>query len=161
MSTDNIYDARYLRTLFDYDPETGIIHWKSTGKVAGCWNSFGYRRVILHKKTLPAHRLAWALHYGAYPKANQVEVDHINGVRDDNRIVNLRLCTKSQNQWNRRERKRTLPKGVQPTPNGKFRASIKAYGKKHNLGVYLTAEEAHAARTQAALRLHGTFACPG
>ena len=85
-----------------YDPTSGIITWikkrlkVSVGKEAGCLHSDGCRIIGFNGKTYKAHRVAWFLHYGENPG----EIDHINGIRDDNRIENLRVVTHYENMQN-------------------------------------------------------------
>ena len=68
-----------------------------------CPNSLGYYRVCLcennERKTCKIHRLV-AIHYIANPE-NKREVDHINRIRTDNRIENLRWATSSENNQNK------------------------------------------------------------
>ena len=68
------------------------------GQVASSVNALGYGRVKINGKSVLAHRLAWALHYGEWPDG---AIDHINGIKTDNRLCNLRLATRAQNQQNR------------------------------------------------------------
>ena len=94
-----------LRSLFDYNPETGDITWKTNrgcvkvGDTAGYIMPTGYKSIFHNKRMYLCHRLAWFLHYGEDPLNYQI--DHINQVKDDNRIVNLRKATHSQNMLNR------------------------------------------------------------
>jgi hypothetical protein len=83
-----------------------------------------------------AHRLAFLYMTGSLPPA---DVDHVNGVRNDNRWSNLRLATRSQNMWNV---KRCTGAYQQ---NGRWYASIKVDGKRRSLGGYSTKEDASAA----------------
>lgn len=93
-----------LFSILDYDKSTGIFRWKITasrtvpiGSIAGSiHNKKGYRKVCYKGKMYYLHRLAMLYVYGEMPKY----VDHIDGVRDNNRIDNLRACTKSQNNFN-------------------------------------------------------------
>lgn len=95
-----------IADYFEYNPETGVIIWiKSTsrkikiGQIAGTVNNTGYLRISYQGKLYQAHRLAWYLHYGAWPTNN---IDHINGVKTDNRINNLRDATQSTNTLNKK-----------------------------------------------------------
>jgi len=97
-----------LRSLLDYNPETGDITWRvcrrprtKAGDLAGCTVQ-GYRRIgIKNEKTVNclAHRIAWALHYGEDPHPH--ELDHIDRNPLNNRIENLRKVTPSENNMNR------------------------------------------------------------
>jgi len=101
------------------------------------------------------HRLAWWLHYGKWPTG---EIDHINGNKSDNRIVNLRLATRGQNVDNRKKH-RTGPKGAFRFKRGpKWTAQIRHDGVKYHLGVFDDERIAHEAYCEAARRLKGEFA---
>ena len=93
-----------LRILIDYDPSTGLITRRATGKPAlFTIRPNGYLWGHVAGKLILAHRAAWALSYGEWP----VEVDHVNRVRSDNRLSNLRSegrTVQSLNQEHRRER---------------------------------------------------------
>jgi DNA-binding CsgD family transcriptional regulator len=95
------------------------------------------------------------------PGADQ-SVDHINNNGLDNRRCNLRLCTHAENMRNRKKHKNNSSgfKGVYPEGN-RWSARITSNGVRHNLGVFETREEAHAAYVAGAQRLHGAFANPG
>ena len=89
--------------LLSYDAATGMVVWlvnkgiAKAGQVASSVNALGYGRVKINGKSVLAHRLAWALHYGEWPDG---AIDHINGIKTDNRLCNLRLATRAQNQQN-------------------------------------------------------------
>lgn len=102
-----------------------------------------------------AHRVIWKMVYGTEP----AEIDHRDGDPSNNRLSNLREATRSQNLANRRKRHgKLLPKGVQATPHGRFRAEIHARGKTLSLGNFQTPEEAAHAFQVAASAMHGEFA---
>lgn len=156
-----------VRHRFAYDPATGALTWKvkyrwcSPGDLAGGIANNGYRRIQVKGKYIGAHRACWFLHYGEWPSQN---LDHINGVKDDNRIANLREATKSQNGANRKVSKnnQTGLKGVTLYKGGpKYRAAIKLNGETHRLGLFDTAEDAHAAYCEASVQLNGEFASDG
>ncbi len=88
-------------------------------------------------------------------------LDHINGVRDDNRPSNLRECTGAENQWNRHcvsQANRHGTKGITPLPNGKWQAQIKKHGKAEYLGCFSDKQQAVDAYNTAALAKFGQFA---
>ena len=82
---------------FTYNPDTGEITRIETGKVTGTRMKIGYLKTGHNYKEYYCHRLAWYLMTGDWPE-NQI--DHINGVRDDNRWCNLREATGQENMWN-------------------------------------------------------------
>lgn len=105
-----------------------------------------------------AHQLAWLLSHDEWPPRN---IDHIDMDRANNRLSNLRLATPSQNGANRGRQKNNSSglKGVAWNKGAKrWRAQIKANGKRRHLGYFDTAEEAHAAYQEAAASLFGDFA---
>jgi hypothetical protein len=153
------------RELFDY--RDGKLYWKVIpnnsvvfGQEAGWLNDKGYRLVRIGGKNKRLHRVIWAYHYGEIEEG--VFIDHINRDPLDNRIENLRLCDRSQNQGNSKLRKdnKLGLKGVR-TRGNKFRAAINKKGKYISLGSFDTAKEAHAAYLKAAEMYFGEFACGG
>lgn len=108
---------------------------------------------------LGLHRGVWMWHHGEIPAG--LDIDHINLDKTDNRIENLRLCTRSQNMANTGSRARTknpgLPKNVQ-LMEGKLRALVTKDGKLHYRGPFATVEEAVIAATALRTELHGEFA---
>lgn len=118
----------------------------------------GYWTLKFEGKRYKAHRVAWALMTGQWPSE---QIDHINGVRNDNHWSNLRLATQSQNGANSKLRKDNACgfKGVCFREDlGAYRAYIDMHGKRHHLGNFKTAEEASAARSAKAAEVHGEFA---
>lgn len=84
------------------------------------------------------------------------EAGDINGVRSDNRWANLRMVSRSVNNQNQRRARKDNKSGLLGVrPNrARWAASIFVYGKKHHLGTYDTAEEAHAVYIKAKRGLH-------
>ncbi|QHF03322.1 HNH endonuclease [Pseudomonas asturiensis] len=153
-----------LHELFHYDPLTGVFVWRvarggvRAGSVAGGPDTCGYLQMRFCGTKSSCHRLAWLYVYGVLPDH---ELDHINGIKTDNRIENLRPATRANNMCNIGVRKnsKTGVKGVSwDAQHGKFRAQIMHGGKKHNIGRFDTAEAASAAYAQKARSLHGSFA---
>lgn len=92
----------------DYNPETGVFTWVASktncvkcGSVAGTIDRKGYRRIMLDGKKLAASRLAWDLCNPDDLLKPGEEIDHINHIRDDNRISNLRKTNSTGNSRNR------------------------------------------------------------
>ena len=77
-----------------YNPKTGVVC--RHGKPITTADSRGYKQINEGGKTVRQHRLAWYLTYGYWPK----EIDNINGDKGDNRLFNLRECTRSTNMLN-------------------------------------------------------------
>ena len=138
----------YLSTLLRYDPITGDLYWKVTksakavaGKKAGSVNKRGHINLQVDKKMYAAHQLVFLLHHGHIPR----EIDHINQIKTDNRIENLRACTSTQNKGNITLLKSNTSglRGVSMNgKTGKFHAQIKIGGKQTYLGRFDTPEEA-------------------
>lgn len=150
-----------LKSTFMYDPEAGRFHWlrpwgpARKGAEAGYPCRDGYRRIGFRGRDYAEHRLAWFYVHGEWP-ADQI--DHINLVRTDNRISNLRQANRSQNNSNVRVRSSSGFKGVQRDKCGRFKAGLTHRGKYIYLGMFSSAEEAHRAYYEAAQKLHGAFA---
>jgi hypothetical protein len=148
--------------LLLYDEATGELTWRidrgkmKSGAPAGAVQANGYIRVQIDGLFYAAHRLIWLMVYGHWPDD---DVDHINGARNDNRLINLRAATRSQNLMNTRVRSdsRTGIKGVR-MKRGRFQARIKVNGKEIAVGTYDTIEEASEARRLAEKQIHGMFA---
>ena len=114
-----------------YDEETGLFWWTAPGsnrnmnKPAGSVHKEGYVAIQTKGKRWQAHRLAWRIYYGVWPT---MEIDHINGDRSDNRIVNLREVTSKENSANsacHRDKAEKLPRCIDRLYSGyRVRATI-------------------------------------
>lgn len=151
-----------LKQRLSYDAATGTVRWTITysshaikGKEAGCVNAAGYKVIRINKKLHLAHRIAWAIEHGAWPEN---EIDHINGDRLDNRLVNLRQATHAENSCNTKMQSNNTSgfKGVHRHKNG-WRAVIKSGGRTRCLGVHVSKEAAAKAYAKAASLYHGNF----
>lgn len=152
-------DINILHDLLAYSPETGELTWKprsesmfSTPRASRTWNSRyagknagavkdGYFNVSIYKTLIKAHRIAWAMVYGEWPKST---LDHINGIRSDNRIENLRLATQQENLKNKRllQSNKTGFHGISLTPHGKYRAKGLVNGRQIHLGYFNSVSDA-------------------
>jgi hypothetical protein len=158
------FTAEELRALLDYCPETGKLTWRVktaqntvVGKEAGWATPRGYRRIEFKNVTYAVHRLVWLHYWGVEPKE---QVDHINGIRNDNRIENLREASQQENRFNQGKyvTNKTGFKGVSWVERyKKYRAQCQVDGKNHSLGLYDTAEAASAAYVAFATKHHGEF----
>lgn len=148
-----------LRELLDYDPLTGIFKWRVStpfrrpDRIAGTRSTLGYVKITISDKRYSAHRLAFLWMVGAIPTN---DVDHVNGIRDDNRWVNLRSATRSENLQNVAVRSDNQSGfvGVSIRANGKWVAQIAIDRKKHHLGIFDTPDAAHEAYISAKAELH-------
>lgn len=148
-----------------YDPLTGDFRWQVAGKntvgigrIAGTLHHSGYRHIKIGNVRFPSHRLAWLFHTGEWP---QQSIDHINTIKTDNRIENLREASHSQNGFNRPMSSRNTSgfKGVSWSKREKvYRAQIKVNRKNIFLGLFSDPAEAHEAHKEAAKKYHGEFA---
>ena len=148
--------AEYLRSILDYNPETGIFTRKvstsrrvKVGDVAGCQNGGGYLLIRVCSRLHRAHRLAWLHTYGVWPKD---QIDHINRNRSDNRISNLREVTNKQNGQNASKRSDNTsghPGVYWHKRDSKWQAGIMHNQKIIHLGLFATLEEAVSARKAA------------
>ena len=154
---NNQITAEKLRSIVNYDPETGLLTRKNGAK-AGTISRYGYIRMKVNDKSYPVHRLIWLYVHGVMPTHY---VDHIDGNKLNNRISNLREANKKQNGYNARAsaRKNNLPRGVEKSHGSKrFSASISLGHKRKHLGTFDTPEEASEFYQLAADLLHGEFA---
>ena len=159
-------DPHIVRQHFDYNPETGELRWRigsrrrPAGKLAGAMSKTEKGRIIVgfQGKTYKAHILAWVCQTNEWPTH---QIDHVNEDPSDNRWVNLRAATKSQNMRNIIKIKSNTSghKGVGFHKEAKkWRAYIKADGVSYHLGLFLDKEDAIKAYIDAANKLHGIFA---
>lgn len=155
----------YVKEVLDYNTATGIFVWKKrdithfktkraftnwnnryAGEVAGTKKpDSGYVIISINKQMFRAHRLAWLYVYGENPK-NQI--DHINGVRDDNRLENLRDTQQGENHKNKRLlcSNKTGYHGITIHKNGRYRVHAWKQNVQQHLGYYKNIEDAVDAR---------------
>lgn len=139
-------------SIYSYDGATGIITNIKTGKPVGSTNKDGYLQLRYKDKNYIVHRLAWLLATGNWP---ELFIDHINGNRQDNRLVNLRDVTRSVNQQNKHNSQGVSNlMGVTARKDGTFQASINWDNKKRHLGIFKTAEQAHNAYLRGKRKFH-------
>lgn len=166
-----------LRALISYDLETGKLFWLErsvdmfcdtpnrtkeqtcptwNGRLAGkeaftAYDGCGYRMGLVFRVSIRAHIVCWAVHHGQWPRH---QIDHINGVRDDNRIINLRDVPQSENGKNQKTPSHNTSGaiGVYASPtSGKWCAAIVVGKNKKHLGTFDTFEQAASVRTMSAV----------
>ena len=151
-----------LKELLKYDSETGVFtrainsgknnRWKK-GSVVGCVSKKnGYINVSLLGKRYYAHRLAWLYVHGEFPK---FDIDHINHVRDDNRIANLRSVTRQENMRNSSTPSHNTSGLIGVSwrkDKRKWRSYITVNGKLISLGSHTHLESAITARKSAEIK---------
>lgn len=146
-----------LKELLSYDADTGIFTWIKDNRRAGGVNGRGYLLVRINTKLYPAHRLAWLYMTGSFPAGL---LDHRDTDRLNNRWVNLRECTASQNQWNRSKKASSLTgvKGVTYRANrGTYIVNV---NKKYH-GSFKDLDSATTCAMRVREELHGEFANHG
>ena len=159
-------EIELIREHLEYNPETGEISWKVARGNRACGykvvgGSDGYLTVKVGKRTYKAHRVAWLLYYGDWPNGF---IDHINLDKTDNRIENLRDCTRQQNNSNVALRidNKSGVKGVSwKASHDKWCAQISYQGKVIYLGLYENLQEAAEVVRKKREELHGGFANHG
>ena len=132
-----------VKELLDYDPETGVFTWRvkrggavNAGDIAGTKDGRGYWQIGIDRTLYLAHRLAWLYTYGEWPKN---ALDHINRIRTDNRIANLRPAThalNNQNATKRRDNKSGVTGVWRNEKLSKWQAYIRINGRHIHLGLF-------------------------
>ncbi len=138
----------YIKKHFQYNPESGLITRTDRKGGNGSYDKDGYLIIKVKGKQFKSHRLAWFLYYGEMPED---EIDHINRVRADNRIENLRDVDRAENVRNttRKPNKDTGVVGVyiDKTKGLKKRFATRLNGKTYR---FQTIEEAKQKRDEKA-----------
>lgn len=165
----NDLSAEHVRSVFDYDAESGVFafkyqetaraQWngKCAGKSAGWRMTSGYIGISVGGRQCLAHRLAWLWMTGEWPA---LDIDHINGERDDNRWCNLREATRRQNIANSHPSNRNSSgvKGVSWCKRrNKWRATIRRNDRYESLGYFIEKDDAAKAYAAASRDEYGEF----
>lgn len=170
-------EISYLHEVLEYEESTGVLTWKErprhhftrdnewktfnirfAGKPAGSKAKSGHLTIRLDNKLLLCHRVAWKLATGNDPKNL---IDHINNKPDDNRIVNLREATHSQNLCNRgatKQNKSGHKRVIWNKKENKWQSNISFNKKQKFLGLFENIDDAIAAYKKASAEIHGEFA---
>lgn len=158
------FAAELLRTLFIYDPSSGVLVWAKSGpnrrkgEIAGGFDKDGYRRVGVFSRQILASHIIWILVHGRLPDG---DIDHRDLNRSNDRLDNLREADRRSNIANTNLRCTNTSgfKGVYfNRQNGKWRARIRDHYKHIHLGDFDAPEEAGEAYRQAAVLMYGEFA---
>lgn len=167
MAAKPLPDQASLLKLLRYEPATGSLSWlprerpdfTSDGKWR-CWNKrfanaeagvanpIGYIQIKLFGRQFLAHRIIWMMMCGENP----LQIDHINGVRSDNRFLNLRNVTHKENNQNMAVQRKSISgcNGVVWQPSSaKWLAQIRDHGEYRRLGLFADLEDAVRARKAA------------
>lgn len=165
--------AEEVRTMLRYNRRTGELTWRRRADVPKAWNTRfagkragrlmanGYWYLAIHRRLYQRSRIAWLHVHGAWPKE---EIDHKNRHPSDDRLANLRECSRGENNKNCKthSHSRSGIKGVLwRADKQKWSARIRSEGKTHHLGHFDTAEKATRAHRAAQKIYHGEFACTG
>lgn len=152
-----------LQSQLHYNQDTGIftrlISYSNKSKVGDVAGSLtlGYIIISINNKPYRAHRLVWLYVYGAFPENM---IDHINRVKSDNRLCNLRIATRRENAINSKIRSNNSSgfKGVFfCSRSKKWIARSANYGKQFHLGTFTNPEDASAVYQEFVLKNHGEF----
>ena len=154
-----------VKEAFDYDEVTGLLIWRiptsnraRVGARVGNLHN-GYLATQFDGRRYMVHRLVWIFVYGRAPNGF---LDHVNGLRSDNRICNLREASPRQNAWNVRPHfdNQFGAKGLNFHPGRKkpWQARICKDGRTRSLGYFSEKQDAEAAYGRAAAHLFGEFA---
>jgi hypothetical protein len=156
-------NSQTLKQLLKYNPDTGQFNWIAVRRgaskkgFAGTNTRIGYTQIMIDGKYYLAHRLAWLYVYGEMPN---LAIDHINGIKSDNRIANLRQATALQNQHNytkpNKNNKANLLGAFYSEKTNKWFSRICVDGKKKWLGTFDNPNDAHNAYVKAKRSMHPT-----
>ncbi len=160
-------DKDDLKRVIAYNPLTGDFTWTvgrpgvRMGTIAGGMTSEGYRQVTISRNSYLAHRLAWFFITGEWPNG---EIDHINGIRHDNRASNLRVVDRAENSQNRRRAQaNNISCGLLGVSwnhqHRKWRAKITTNKITLHIGYFADPDSAHAAYLKAKKKLHIDGGC--
>lgn len=148
-----------LKALVYYDNERGALirrrdrSYKKEGSALGGHDMKGYLKTCIDGKYYKVHRLVWLYEKGEFPRG---ELDHINGVKDDNRLCNLRIANHSENSQNQRRAQKHNKVGLLGVVKirDKYKAMIRIDGKQIKSCLFDDPIEAHNAYLKAKRIVH-------
>lgn len=148
-----------LKEIINYVEETGeLFAAKRRGRVLagerlGTLHKTGYIHVSIFGRIYKAHRVAWAIKTGEWPKG---DIDHFNGIKSDNRFFNLRDVSHSLNQQNQRRAHSGNATGLMGVTKSKYKfiASIRIGKKTKYIGSFDTPEAANEAYLLEKRKMH-------
>lgn len=147
------------KECLSYDPDTGVFKWARDGKivkagdVAGGLDKDGYLIITVAGRPIKAHRLAWYFVFGVVPKKT---IDHINRIRNDNRICNLREASMLQQMNNIGMLKRNKSGFVGvfwSKKQQKWQAQLTINNRRYHVGMFNDPNEASIKRSEMKERL--------
>jgi hypothetical protein len=162
MKYRNEVTQQRLKELVTYNPQSGQLFWrlnrrgqKPAGTEAGTLAQDGYIKIRIDGLSYQAHRLIWLYAYGEWPKE---EIDHIDLVKSNNALLNLREASHTQNMQNVASRKKEGKKGAHfDKRRNHWYSSIRIQGKQKRIGTFPTERLAHKAYMAASKKYHGDF----
>jgi hypothetical protein len=141
-----------IRQLLDYDPLTGVFVWKHSGTEAGSIDDKEYSRICISNQLYTTSRLAWAHFHGEDPYP--MEIDHINRIRWDNRIENLRKVSRFGNSQNTNLGESGVRGVLRDRSGKKWYGQITVDGKRIDGPSRATIEEAAQDRAELVRKYH-------
>lgn len=151
INREELLDWDYLYEILDYDEDTGIFRWKvgrsgtkGIGSIAGTRKD-GYIQIGINWVLYRAHRLAWFYVWHRWPTKF---IDHIDGIKDNNAISNLREATKQENMqntkkpWSNNKSDSSVPGVTFNKATGKYMVQLTINGKLRYFGSFEMREEA-------------------
>lgn len=164
MNFGMVLDGTKIHQLYDVNLEQGVFYHKRPqwyGKRAGYSTKVGYRVLCIGYKDYFEHNLVWFLKTGEWLPTKTHEIDHINRIKSDNRPINLRKATRSQNNANMDAHKnsKTGLRGVWfNEQKKKYCAQVTVQKRRYSLGYFVNAQEAAEAASEFRKKQFGDFA---